>query len=102
MRIIKPKRLREFAEKYPKVAEPLEKWYQLVRHAEWNSLQDARCVFPHADAVTVESGRIVTVFNISGNKYRLIVAIHYNTQCVYVLGLLTHAEYDKKFWKGSL
>ena len=102
MRIIKPKRLRELAERYPAVAESLEKWYQLVRHAHWDSLHDARRVYPHADAVIVESGKTVTVFNIGGNKYRLIVAIHYNTQCVYILDLLTHAEYDKNFWKGSL
>jgi len=45
--------------------------------------------------VKVGSGNSVTVFNISGNKYRLIVAIHYNTQRVYVLRLFTHADYDK-------
>lgn len=102
MRIIKRKRLRELAERYSDAAEPLEKWYQLASHAHWSSLQDARRVYPHADAVEVESGKIVTVFNIGGNKYRLIVAIHYNTQSVYILDLLTHAEYDKGFWKASL
>src|SRR5437762_11350302 len=99
MRIIKRKRLREFAEKHPDAAEPLEKWYQLIRHAHWDSIQDARRIYPHADAVEVESGKIVTVFNVGGNKYRLIVAIHYNTRCVFILDLFTHADYDKGFWK---
>ena len=44
----------------------------------------------------------MTVFNICGNKYRLIAAIHYNRQRVYVLRLLRHAEYSKDFWKDRL
>jgi mRNA interferase HigB len=102
MRIITRKRLREFAKRYPDAAEALVKWYCLVREAEWESIQDVRRVYPHADAVTVASGNTVTVFNICGNKYRLITAIHYNTQRVYVLRLLTHAEYSKGFWKDDL
>jgi mRNA interferase HigB len=102
MRIITRKRLREFARRYPDAAESLQKWDRLVREAEWESLQDVRRVYPHADAVTVASGNTVTVFNICGNKYRLIAAIHYNRQRVYVLRLLTHAEYSKGFWKDDL
>ena len=102
MRIITRKRLREFARRYPETAEPLQKWEGLVREAEWESLQDVRRVYPHADAVAVACGNTVTVFNICGNKYRLITAIHYNTQRVYVLRLLTHAEYSKDFWKDGL
>ena len=102
MRIITRKRLREFAKRYPDAAEALQKWEQLVREANWQSLHDVRRVYPHADAVTVASGNSVTVFNICGNKYRLIAALHYNRQCVYVLRLLTHAEYSKDFWKDDL
>jgi mRNA interferase HigB len=102
MRIITRKRLREFATRYPDAAEPLQKWDSLVRQAEWESLQDVRRVFPHADAVMVASGNTVTVFNIGGTKYRLIAAIHYNTQRVYVLRLLPHAAYSKGFWKDDL
>lgn len=102
MRVISRKRLREFAERFPDASEPLEKWYRLFREAEWENLQDVRRVFPHADLVTVESGNTVTVFNIGGNKYRLIAAIHYNRQCVYVLRVLTHAEYSKNLWKDTL
>src|SRR5713226_3321193 len=102
MRIITRKRLREFAQRHPDAAEPLQKWHNLVREAEWESLQDVRRVYPHADAVTVASGNTVTVFNIGGNKYRLIAAIHFNTQRVYVLRLLRHAEYSKGLWKDTL
>jgi mRNA interferase HigB len=52
--------------------------------------------------VTVSSGRSVTVFNIRGNDYRLVAAIHYNTQRVYALRVLTHAEYDRDRWKDQL
>jgi mRNA interferase HigB len=102
MRIITRKRLREFAQRHPDAAEPLQKWYRLFREAEWENLQDVRRVYPHADTVTVASGNTVTVFNICGNKYRLIAAIHYNRQRVYVLLLLRHAEYSKGFWKDRL
>ena len=44
----------------------------------------------------------IVVFNIGGNKYRLIAAVHYNTQIVYALLFLTHAEYDKDKWKKVL
>ncbi|SRR5260370_31951429 len=102
MRIITRKRLREFAKRHPDAAEPLDKWYRVLRAAKWENLQDVRRVYPHADAVTVASGNAVTVFNLCGNKYRMIVAIHYNRQRVYVLRLLRHAEYSKNLWKDSL
>jgi len=102
MRIISRKRLRDFAQRYPDAAEPLQKWQRLFREAEWENLQDVRRVYRHADTVTVASGNTVTVFNIGGNKYRLIVAIHYNRQRVYVLRLLRHAKYSKDFWKDRL
>jgi len=102
MRIITRKRLREFGKQYPDAAEPLQKWQRLFREAEWESLQDVHRVFPHADLVGVASGNVVTFFNICGNKYRLIAAIHYDRQRVYVLRLLTHSEYSKDFWKETL
>jgi mRNA interferase HigB len=102
MRILSRRRLSHFARQYPDAAEPLQKWYRLVRQAAWKNLQDVRRVYPHADMASVGSGGIVTVFNIAGNKYRLIAAIHYNRQRVYVLKLLRHAEYSKGLWKDSL
>src|ERR1700692_1148078 len=102
MRIISRQRLREFAQQHPDAAEALQKWYRLFRQARWESLQDVRLVYPHADMVTVASENTVTVFNVCGNKYRLIAAIHYNRQQVFVLRLLRHAEYSKGFWKDNL
>jgi mRNA interferase HigB len=65
-----------------------------VSKAAWRSLADVREVFPHADAVYD-----CTIFNIGGNKYRLIVGINYNRQVIYVKHVLTHKEYDKENWK---
>ena len=84
MRIITRKRLREFAQRHPDATEALDNWYRFFREAQSRSLQDVRRVYPHADMVAVASGNSVTVFNICGNKYRLIAAIHYNRQRVYV------------------
>jgi mRNA interferase HigB len=61
-----------------------------------------RKTYASADAVTVKSKRTVTVFNVCGNDYRLIVAIHYKTRIVYTLRFLTHAEYSKDKWKDEL
>jgi mRNA interferase HigB len=52
--------------------------------------------------VRVASHRPVVVFNIGGNAYRLVAAIHYNKQVVYVLRIMTHAEYDRGEWKKQL
>jgi mRNA interferase HigB len=102
MRVISRKRLTEFARKHPDARTALDTWFRTVKAARWASIADVRRVYPHADAVTVESGKTVTVFNVRGNDYRLVTALHYNTGRVYVLRALTHAEYDKDAWKDQL
>jgi mRNA interferase HigB len=71
----------------------------MVDKAKWEHINDVRRVFPSADAVKVKSGRTVTVFNIGGNKYRLITSIHYNRRKIFILDVLTHAEYGKDNWR---
>ena len=73
-----------------------------TRTGQWNNIIDLRRTFPSADAVLVASGRPVIVFNIAGNRYRLVTAIHFNTKFVYVLRFLTHAEYSQDSWKDQL
>jgi len=63
------------------------------------SLQDARATYPYADGVQTADGQTLTVFNISGNRYRLITRIRYDYQLVNIRVVLTHAEYDKETWK---
>jgi mRNA interferase HigB len=102
MRVIKPKRVEGYASDYPDAARPLAVWLRVAKEAVWGSIDDVRQQYSSADGVKVESRKIVTVFNICGNKYRLIVAIHYNTRKIFVLRFLTHAEYDKEKWKEQL
>jgi len=65
-----------------------------MKQGKFNSIDDIRAVFPTADKV----GKLI-VFNIGGNKYRLIAAIHYNRKWIYVRAVLTHEEYDQGNWK---
>jgi mRNA interferase HigB len=93
MRIIKRAALENFWQRHPDAKASLESWYGVVRKATWRTPAEMKQVYPHADLV----GRR-TVFNIAGDKYRLIARVNYQSQRVFVLRLLTHAEYDKGAW----
>jgi mRNA interferase HigB len=94
MHIITRKRLLGFAKKHPDCNTALESWYKIVKHTKFNSFAELKQTFPSADRV----GKL-TVFNIGGNKARLIAAINYNTSRVYIRYDLTHKEYDRGSWK---
>lgn len=96
MRIISRKALREFWERHPEAEDPLQNWYRIASHAEWKNLAETRSDFPHADPVGD-----CTVFNIGGNKFRLIVKLRYARQRIYIRNVLTHREYDKEDWKDD-
>lgn len=94
MRVISKAAIREYANNHEDAFEPLMYWYHITKRARWTSLADVREDFRHADVVGP-----YTVFNIAGNKYRLIAAIKYRWAVVYVREILTHAEYDKGRWR---
>jgi mRNA interferase HigB len=102
VRIIKEEFLRDAAVQYPKAAKYLAAWTATVRKAAWSNMAEVRCCYGSADAVHVRSGKTVVVFNVCGNSYRLIVAMHFNRQRAYTLRFLTHAEYDQDDWKNEL
>lgn len=102
MRLITWRRLEQWGDEYPDVRTWLAAWGVAALVADWGSLDDVRTVYPHADEVVVESRKPVTIFNVKGNRYRMISAIHYNTACVYTMRFMTHAEYCKDRWKGTL
>jgi mRNA interferase HigB len=95
MRIVSEKTVRNWAARHPDAENWLKGWIKTAERADWTSLRDVRRQYPHADGVPVASGRIATVFNVSGNKYRMVTSIHYNRGIVFTLFLLTHAEYSK-------
>ncbi|MDT5294078.1 MAG: mRNA interferase HigB [Acidobacteriota bacterium] len=94
MHVITRKRLNEFAEKYPETRTALAHWYSLAKQHNFSNLAELKAVFSSADQV----GKL-TIFNIGGNKIRLIAAIHYNRNRIYIRAVLTHAEYDEGKWK---
>ncbi len=96
MHVISRKALVEFARICPKAAEPLDNWCRRTMRAGWKSLAEIGRDYPHADLV---GGCIV--FNIGGNKYRLITKIKFQKQTVYIRFVLTHREYDKGGWKND-
>ena len=101
MRVIALSTLRAFWEGksgYADAREPTLAWYREALAADWRSPADVKRQF--GTASILRDGRVV--FNIGGNKYRLITAIHYNLGKVFVLRFMTHAEYSKDRWKDEL
>ncbi len=96
MWVVSQVRLREFWMHHPRAEEPLRMWYGLVSAASWAAFADVRALFPSADLV----GNC-TVFNISGNRFRLVARIFFGNHKVYVLGVMTHVEYDRSPWVES-
>ncbi len=94
MHVITRKRLVDFAKKYHDCSGALDSWYRIIKASSFGSFDNLRKTFPSADQV---GG--LTVFNIGGNKARLIVAIHYNRQKVYIRHVLTHPEYSRMKWR---
>ena len=94
MCIIKRGALVQFWERHPDAKASLESRYGVVRRANWRTPAEMKMVYPNADLV----GRR-TIFNIAGNKYRLIARVNYQSQRVFVLYIRTHADYDRGDWK---
>jgi mRNA interferase HigB len=94
--------LRAFWTKHANAEAPLRLWYKTTEKATWNNFTEVRRSFSTADTAKVASKNTVVIFDIGGNKYRLIAAIHYNTGCVYALKVMTHAEYSRNKWMDQL
>jgi mRNA interferase HigB len=98
--------LERFSRKFRDARIPLADWLDTVTQATWESLTDVRRIYPAADGVAVRVAGgdvvVVTVFNIRGNRYRLLAVIHYATAVCRVLGILTHAQYSTNRWKDRL
>ena len=94
MHVIAKPVLVEFWIKHPDAENALQAWYRTMEGEIFADFNDLRATFASADYVEG-----LTVFNIGGNKYRLIAAIHYNRRKVFIRSLLTYAEYDLDQWK---
>ncbi len=90
MRVIAKKNLITFWEKYPDAEQPLKAWHAEVSKAVWKTPQDIKDSY--ASASFLANNRVV--FNIKGNRYRLVVSVAYNFGAVYIKFIGTHSEYD--------
>ena len=91
MRVIAKKILREFWEKHNDAEHPSKTWYKKASHSNWKDPTDIKASF--ARASILKSGRVV--FNICGNKYRLVVDINYRKKWVFIRFIGTHSDYNK-------
>lgn len=96
MHIITKRRLKEFAQQHPDAQSSLKAWSEIAASQDWQSIIDVRASWPSADA----AGHL-TVFNIGGNKHRLITYIDYTYKKVFIRAILTHEEYDRERWKDD-
>ncbi len=94
MHIITQKRIWDAMKRFPECAGALEGWYRIISKNKFDNFAAMKKVFGSLDKV----GSLY-VFDISGNKLRLIVSVHFNRQKLYVRHILTHKEYDKGLWK---
>ncbi|MBI4423510.1 MAG: type II toxin-antitoxin system HigB family toxin [Elusimicrobia bacterium] len=94
MRIVGQDHADAFARKRPNAREPLRTWVQVLKSKDFDSLVDLKKAFGSADYV-----RPYTVFDIGGNKYRLIAVVDYELGLVSILDVLTHEEYDRGRWR---
>lgn len=91
MKVIAVGALRDFWGRHPDAEQALKAWYDEAKHAVWRTPQDIRDRYASASFV----GHNRVVFNIKGNDYRLIVAVAYRFQAIYIKFIGTHAEYDR-------
>ena len=91
MRIIARRTLRVFWESHADAQQPIKAWYQDATKATWSSPQDIKSTYANASIINTER----VVFNIKGKDYRLIVAVNYTLQIVFVKFIGTHSEYDR-------
>lgn len=96
MRVISRKAFRTFSEKHPESGNALDEFYVKITHSNPNNLAELRQTFPSADLV----GDCI-VFNVGGNKYRVIVHLDFYVQKMWIRFVLTHAEYDRDRWKDD-
>lgn len=94
MHIITQRRIWEAQLQYPESKNALDGWYRIVKKSRFSNFSELRSTFQSVDKV----GNCY-VFNIGGNKLRLIANIHFQRQKVYIRFILNHHEYDRNFWK---
>ena len=91
MRVISKKAINQFIEEFPGSAEALLRWYIITKETNWDNYEILKKSFPATDAV----GNALYVFNVGGNKFRIIARINFRAGIVYVRFVGTHKQYDR-------
>src|SRR5215472_7775402 len=92
--VVSHKAIRNFGEKHPDARSPLDRWYRVAKRATWVSFAEVKESFNTADLVAP-----FVVFDIGGNKYRLVAEIHFSRNVLFIRRIMTHKEYAKGAWK---
>lgn len=95
MHIVSHKAIRVFCETHREAANALNYWYKVAKRATWTNFSEVKQTFNTADFVAP-----YVVFDVGGNKYRLIAEINFRIQILFIRRILTHKEYEKGAWKS--
>ena len=95
MNVISKRAIIAFYDRHPQAKKPLLNWYRVFRRAHFANVEAVRELFPHADLAESHDQRSLTIFNIGGNDFGLVVVIVYERQTVFLKKVLTHAEYTQ-------
>jgi mRNA interferase HigB len=98
MRIITRRRLVDFWERFPDARDQLQTWYRIMKRADYGNPAEVKAQF--GSASILKKGRMV--FNICGNKYRLVATMRYDLHSIFIGAVMTHAEYDARIRDGTL
>lgn len=94
MHVITHSRITDAAAKHPQCASALDCWYRLMKRGRYQYFAELKAAFGSVDKVGA-----LFVFDIGGNKLRIVAALHFSTGKVFIRHVLTHAEYDRNTWK---
>jgi mRNA interferase HigB len=101
MLILGKTKISKFINKHRDAKKPLYRWVKIAEASNWGNFNDIKKTFAHADLFAQKKVRYV-IFNIAGNKYRLVTAINFKGQMAIVKVIMTHGEYSKNKWKDTL
>lgn len=105
MNVIRKKDLKVFWERprHGDAEQPMRDWFRLARKARWRHFEDAKATFGQTDVANdTKSGKTATVFDVGGNKYRIVTLIDYTRQTVLITHVLDHKTYDRNRWKQDI
>ena len=95
MHVVSHKAIRTFSDEHPDAGNALDHWYRVAKRATWSSFIEVKQSFNTVDFVTP-----FAVFDIGGNKYRLVAEMNFSRNVLFIRRIMTHKEYAKGTWKS--